>query len=244
MSGAWDGESMQSEEALMQIRLFSGNGMRAALAELAPKFAAETGHTLTPSYDPAKILVRRIDAGESADVLLAGEETIDLLIARGKLDPASRCRLVRNGIGLAVAAGAARPDIGTFDAFKRTLLAARSIAYTTEGASGLHFAQVIERMGIADAVRAKARTQPGGLVGELIVAGEAELAVQQIPELLAVPGIDFVGPLPAEAQKIGVTTGGIFVGTQAREAAAALLAFLRSTAAKAVFRARGFEAVE
>jgi molybdate transport system substrate-binding protein len=226
----------------MQIRLFSGNGMRAALAELGPRFEAESGYTLAASYDPAKILMRRIDAGESADVVLAGEETIDALIAAGKVDPASRCRLTRNAIGLAVRRGASRPDIATLDAFKRTLLMAPSIAYTTEGASGIHFAQVIERLGIAEAVRAKARTQPGGLVGDLIVAGEAELAIQQIPELLAVPGIDLVGPLPPEAQKIGVTAGGVFMASPAREAAAEFLAFLQRPGAVAVFRARGFEA--
>ena len=225
----------------MEIRLFSGNGMRAALAELAPQFECASGHTVAVQYDPAKVVMRRIESGESADAALLGEETLDALIALGKIDPVSRSRLVRNGIGVAVRRGADRPDISTLERLRDALIAAPSVAFTTEGASGIHFAGVIEQLGIAAAVRAKARTQPGGLVGELITSGEAELAIQQIPELLAVPGIDVVGPLPAEAQKIAVTAGGVFLGAPAAAAAAALLDFLRGPQAASVFRACGFE---
>jgi len=225
----------------MRIRLFSGNGMRAALAELGAQFERAAGHSLDVSYDPAKIVLRRIESGESADAALLGEDVLEQLVAQGRIEPGSRCRLVRNGIGVAVRRGAPRPDISSLEAFRRALLAAPAIAFTTHGASGIHFAEVIDRLGIGPQVRAKARTQPGGLVAELVVAGEAELAVQQIPELLAVPGVDLVGPLPAEVQKIGVTAGGVFAAAPAREPALALLAFLRSAPAAAVFRARGFE---
>ena len=227
----------------MQIEVFSGNSMRAALAELAPAFERASGHGYRVSYDPARIVLRRIDNGESADLALLGEDVIEQLIARGTLDAASRRDLVRNGIGLAVRAGAARPGIATRDAFVRTLRAAASIAYTSEGASGVYFAALIDRLGIGAEVRAKARTQPGGLVGELIVAGQAEMAIQQLPELLAVPGIDVVGPLPDEVQKIGTTTAAIFARSQARAEAQALIDFLASAPAREVLRARGFEPV-
>jgi molybdate transport system substrate-binding protein len=225
----------------MQIELFSGNSMRAALAELAPAFERESGHTFHASYDPARIVLRRIDDGESADLALLGEDVIDQLIARGTLIGASRRALVRNGIGLAVRSGAPRPDIATTDKFVRALREAPAIAYTSEGASGVYFAALIDRLGIGDEVRAKARTQPGGLVGELIIAGQAEVAIQQLPELLAVPGIDVVGALPPQLQKIGTTAAAIFARSQAQEVAASLIDFLARAPAQEVLRAKGFE---
>jgi molybdate transport system substrate-binding protein len=227
----------------MQIHVFSGNSMRAALAALAPRFERASGHSYRVSYDPARLVLRRVDNGETADVALLGEDVIEQLIARGTLDASSRRALVRNGIGLAVRAGAAHPNIATRDALIETLRAARSIAYTSEGASGVYFAGLVERLGIGETVRAKARTQPGGLVGELIVAGQAEMAIQQLPELMAVPGIEVVGPLPDEMQKIGTTVGAIFTASKARAEARALIEFLASTPAREVMRSCGFEPV-
>jgi molybdate transport system substrate-binding protein len=126
-------------------------------------------------------------------------------------------------------------------ALKAALLAAKSIAHTTSGASGIHFSGVVKRLGIADEIRAKAVTNQGGLIGELVVQGKAELAIQQIPELLAVPGVELVGPLPQELQSISVVTAGIFAGTQHAAAAKALIDFLATPAATRVFRAKGLE---
>jgi molybdate transport system substrate-binding protein len=229
------------EEARMQIQVFSGNAMRGVLSELAPRFERESGHTLQVSYDPAQIVLRRVAAGEKADAALLGVEAIDTLIERGVLSASSRRVLARNGIGLAVRAGAPKPDIATQDGFVQALRAAESIAYTSEGASGMYFAQLIERLGIGELVRAKARRQPGGLVAELVADGRAQLAIQQLPELLAVPGIDVVGPLPDGLQKIGTTAAGVFVGAPAGEAATRLIDFLAQAGAREVFRARGFE---
>jgi molybdate transport system substrate-binding protein len=142
-----------------------------------------------------------------------------------------------------VRAGKPRPDIGTVEALKRALMAAKSVAYTQEGASGMHFSGVIERLGIADAVRAKAVRQPGGLIGELVAAGKAEIAIQQVPELMAVPGIDLVGPLPDDIQLVTVTCTGIISGTKQAEAARAFIDFLASPAAAQVIRAKGLEPV-
>jgi molybdate transport system substrate-binding protein len=225
----------------MEIHVFSGNGMRAALAELTPRFERESGNTLRVSYDPAQIILRRVDNGETADVALLGEEAIDRLVAAGIVAASSRRLLARNGIGLGVRAGAPKPDIATREAFVQALRAADSIAYTSEGASGIYFADLIERLGIGDTVRAKARTQPGGLVGELVVAGQAQMAIQQLPELLAVPGIEVVGPLPDEVQKINTTAAGVFTRSQAGAAASSLIEFLASAPAREVFRAKGFE---
>ncbi|MCC7081862.1 MAG: substrate-binding domain-containing protein [Burkholderiales bacterium] len=225
----------------MRIEVFSGNGMRAALAQLAPQFERASGDTLQVSYDPGQIILRRVEAGETADAVVVGEETIDRLIARGFVAAASRRVLTRNGIGLAVRAAAPKPDIATEAGFVQALRAARSIAYTSEGASGIYFAALIERLGLADMVRAKARTQPGGLIGELILTGEAEIAIQQLPELLAVPGIDVVGPLPDTVQKIATTAAGVFAGSSAATQAADLIEFLASPRARAVFRACGFD---
>jgi len=225
----------------MQIDVFTSNSMRSVFAALSPEFERATGHTLAVSYDPAQIMLRRIAQGESADVALLGDTAIDALIAQGKIVAASRCLLVRLGVGVGVRAGMPKPRIDTVEAFKQALLAAPSIAHTSEGASGLHFSTVVEQLGIAAQVKAKARTQPGGLVGELVMAGVAELAIQQIPELLAVPGIELVGPLPAELQKMSVTAGGIFTSSRRAEASQALLDFLVSPRARAVFLALGFE---
>ncbi len=227
----------------MPIEVFSGNGMRAALTELAPLFERETGLSYSVRYDPGKVLLRRIAQGESADVVLAGDETVDELAAQGIVTAASQRPLVRNGIGLAVRKGLPRPDISSRAALIAALRAAASVAYTSEGASGIYFAGLIDRLGIGAEVRAKARTQPGGLVGDLLVAGKADLAIQQMPELLAVAGIDVVGPLPDEVQKIGTTVGAVFARAKRPDEAVRFIAFLASGTARPVLRARGFEPV-
>jgi molybdate transport system substrate-binding protein len=155
----------------------------------------------------------------------------------------SRRTLARCQVGLAVRAGAPKPDIGTVEALKRALIAAKSVAYTQEGASGMHFSGVIERLGIAEAVRAKAVRQPGGLIGELVAAGKAEIAIQQIPELMAVPGIELAGPLPAEIQLITVSSAGVFSGTKHAAAAQSFIDFVASPAAAQVIRSKGLEPV-
>jgi molybdate transport system substrate-binding protein len=140
-----------------------------------------------------------------------------------------------------VRAGAPKPDVSSTPALKTALLAAKSIAHTTSGASGIHFSGIVKRLGIAEEIRAKAVTNQGGLIGELVARGEAELAIQQIPELLAVPGVELVGPLPQELQSISVLAAGIFTGTQRAGRAKALIDFLATPAAMRVFRAKGLE---
>lgn len=225
----------------MNLHLFAGNSIRATLDALVPDFERQTGHVVAVTYEPAKIMLRRIAAGERADAVIMNGAGLDELIAAGTVDRASRREIARLQIGVAVRRRAPRPDIGTVAAFRETLLAAPTIACTGEGASGLHFAQVIERLGIAEPLRPKLRTRPGGLIAELLLTGEAELAIQQIPELLAVPGVDVIGPLPAEVQKTGINIAGVFAGSQAKDAASALLAHLTTARAAQVLREKGLD---
>ncbi|HEV7801915.1 MAG TPA: substrate-binding domain-containing protein [Burkholderiales bacterium] len=174
----------QHSPAGAPLKVFVSNSLRGVLDALRPEFERASGYALDISYDPAQVMLRRIGAGESADLVILGAAAIDTLVEQGKVDGASRRTLGRCGSGLAVRSGAPRPDIGSVDALKRALLEAKSIIHTSEGASGIHFARLVETLGIADAVKAKARTQPGGLVAQRVASGEVELGVQQIPELL------------------------------------------------------------
>jgi len=223
------------------IKVFASNSIRAVMGELVPQFERATGHKVSVSYDPAKVMLARIERGEAADLAITGSTAVDQLVKQGKILASSRRVLARCRVGIAVLAGQPRPDISSLAAFKRALLGAKSVAYTQEGASGMHFASVIERLGIAEQVKAKAVRQPGGLIGELVAAGKAEIAIQQIPELMAVAGIELVGPLPADIQLVTVSTVGIFAATQQAEAAHALIEFLTTPAAVKVMKARGLE---
>jgi molybdate transport system substrate-binding protein len=224
-----------------EIKVLCSNSTHAVMDELVPEFERASGHKVSISYDPAKIMLQRIQRGETADLAILGAPAIDDLTKQGKIAAGSRRDLARCGIGVAVRAGAPKPDIGSVEAFKRALLNAKSVAHTESGVSGMHFAGLIERLGIAEQVKAKARTQPGGLVGELVASGEAEIAVQQIPELMAVPGIEVVGPLPRELQKITLVSAGIFAASRDPEAAQALIEFLSTPAAARVYKAKGLE---
>lgn len=221
------------------LNLCSGNGMSASFRELMPLFERAHDCKVAMHFEPAQILLREIKAGLTVDVGILGKGTLDQLAQDGDIIADSVRVLTRNGIGVGVLKGAPKPDLSTLDSFKRALLAAKSVAYTTEGASGIYFAGLIEKLGIANEIRAKAKTQPGGLVADLVVNGSAELAVQQIPEIMAVAGVDYAGPIPAEVQSISVNAGGIFVQSQQRALAQVLLDFLRSPDAARVFWARG-----
>ena len=223
------------------LHLFTSNSTRGVLAELLPQFEQTTGTPVAASYDPALVMLKRIEAGETADLAILGQAAIDALAATGRIVPDSRRTLARCGVGVAVGAGAPKPDVSSVEAFKAALLAAKSIAHTTSGASGIHFTNVIKRLGIAEQIEPKAVKNEGGLIGELVVRGEAELAIQQIPELMAVRGLELVGPLPQELQSISIVAAGIFAGTSRGDAARALLDFLATPAAMRVFRAKGLE---
>ena len=222
------------------INVMGSNSMRGVMDALVPQFEAATGYKVAITYDPAKRMLNRIRGGETADLAIIGSGAIDDLVKDGIIAPDTRV-LARSSVGMAVRAGAPKPDIGSVERFTDAILKARSIAYTIDGASGMHFAELIERLGIADAVKAKAKRQPGGLVGEIVARGEAEVAIQQISELMAVSGIDLVGPIPQSLQKTTVIAGGVFRGAREPEAARALLSFLATPQAANVIRAKGLD---
>jgi len=217
--------------------------MRSVLVDTAEAFTREKGVAFSASYQSTVALMERIASGESADVAIITDAAIETLVAQGRVSRESRRDLASSSVGLAVRAGAPRPDISTPDALKHALLSARSITYTLTGASGIHFARVIGQLGIADAINAKA-TVRDGLAGELAARGEVELAVQQISELMQAKGIDIVGPLPAEVQKSTVFSAGIFAAAKAPGDAATLIAWLSRPATAAIIRAKGMEPLQ
>lgn len=224
-----------------QVRVFTSNSMRTMLNNNVSKFEHESGHAVLISFDPAEVTIRKIEKGEMADLAILGEGAIDRLVTEGKIVEATRRALVRSDAGIGVRAGAPHPDISSVDAFKRALLQARSIAYASEGASGIHFSRVIEKLGIANEVRAKAKTRPGGLLAELLVSGEVDLAIQHFPELMAVKGVELVGPFPPGLQFANVLVAGIFARATQPVAAAALVDFLTTPFAAQMFLAEGLQ---
>ena len=226
----------------MALRIFASNSVRGVTEALLPSFSSPGGVPVEVVFDAAKALLRRIAAGEPADVALLGTPTLEELAARGVIDRSSMRPLASSGVGVGVKSGTPHPKIDTVDAFRRMLLEAESIAHTTEGASGMYFSSLLDTLGLAEQVRPKTRTRPGGLVGEVLVAGGAQIGIQQISELRAVPGIDVVGPLPAGVQKIFGNAAGVFAGSANPGGSAALIAFLTSAAAAPVYEAHGLTA--
>ena len=223
-----------------EIKVMSSTGVRSVLEVLVPEFEKASGHKVVIDWNTAANLKGKIDKGETFDVAILTAPLIDKAIAEGKVVAATKAAIAHAGLGLAVKAGAPKPDIGTAEAFKRTLLAAKSVSYTTTGASGTYFVHLTERLGIADAVKAKAKTLPGGPIAELVARGESEMAVQLVPELRAVPGVEVV-PLPAELQDYIVLTGGVGTGAKQPQAGAALMKFLTAPSAVPVIKSKFME---
>jgi molybdate transport system substrate-binding protein len=223
-----------------EIKLLASNGVTAILRELGPEFERVSGNTLKIELDVASALKTRIEGGEAFDVAILTAGITDDLIKAGKL-AGSRADIARSGVGVAIRAGAPKPDISTADAFKQTLLAAKSVAYTTQGASGQYFASLLVKLGIADEIKAKAKLLPGGAVAELVARGEAELAVQQISELLPVAGAEFLGPLPPELQSYTVFSAAIGANAKDPASAKALIEFLTAPKVAPVLKTKRME---
>lgn len=224
-----------------EITILASNGVKAAVVELIPQFERETGHKLKFTWGASNLLTKQIESGEAFDVVIVTPSLIKGLIQQGKVVDGSAVNLARVGLGVAVKQGAPKPDISTVEAFKNTMLNAKAIAYTTAGQSGLHFISVTEKLGIADQVKAKGKTVPSGAAAEFIVKGEADTAVQLIPELASVPGVEVVGPFPAELQNYIVLTGGVGTNAKDKVAAQALIKYLTTPTAISVIKAKGME---
>jgi len=221
-----------------EVKVLSTVGMQPATPELFAQFEAATGHRVVVTYGLAAVLKTKFLEGAPADVLILTAPIIDDLGKQGKVVPESKKDVARSGVGVAVKAGAPKPDIGTPEALKAAVLAAKSVGYSREGASGVAFARVMERLGISDQVKAKYK-DTGTKAGEMVAAGEIDLAAAQIPELMAVPGVDVVGPLPAELQTVTIFSVGLASSSQDSAAARALIEFLAGPVAAPVYKAKG-----
>ncbi len=229
------------------VKVLATTAMKTVFEELAPQFQAATGKSLTASFGPSVQIEKRLNEGEAADVAVLTKAAAKDMMARGKVFPGSLVDIARSSLGVAVRRGAPKPDISSVDAFKRALLSAKSVAVSRPvgaGLSGAHMAKVFQDLGIAEAMAAKAKYGAGGvsgLVGLIIERGEAEIGVQQIAELKAVPGIDYVGPLPEALQAVTPFTAAIPTGAANAEAARKLIDFLTTPQAKGVIAAKGLE---
>jgi molybdate transport system substrate-binding protein len=224
-----------------ELRVLSSNGVHSVMVDMVPAFERATGHKISIDYNTANQVIDRLKTGEKADMVIITRPTADGLIKEGKIIKGTDKILGRSGVGVAIRAGLPKPDISTPEALKRALLEAKSITFTKTGGSGIHFMKVAERLGIADQVNAKAKVPEGGAVGPLVARGDAEMAVQQIPELMAVKEIQYVGPLPKELQTSTVFTTGVMTDARQPEAAKALIDFLTTPAAVSAFKAKGLE---
>src|ERR1700731_3271298 len=231
-----------------EVRVMISGGLTAAYKALVPEFERLTGNKVLTAYGPSmgttvNAIPVRLERGEPADVLIMVGYALGDLIKQGKVIADSRVDLVKSPIGIAVKSGAPKPDISSSDAVKRALLAAKSIAYS-DSASGVYVStEMFEELGIADAMKDKARKIPATPVGEIVARGDAEIGFQQISELLPVAGVDIVGPLPPDVQKITVFSAGIATVSKEPDAGKALIKFLASPDASAAIVKSGMEPI-
>jgi len=203
-----------------------------------PQFERATGNKVTTLWVPSVQMMNRLKGGETVDLVVLSAASLDELIGAGIVR--DRVDLAKSGVGVAVRAGAPKPDISSGEALKRAVLAAKSVVYST-GPSGIYLAGLFQRMGITEQVKPKLKQVQGEPAGAAVARGEAEIGFQQVSELLPVPGIDLVGPLPPDVQQITTFSAGLHVGAREPDAAKALLKFLTAPAAEPVIRKKGME---
>jgi molybdate transport system substrate-binding protein len=231
-----------------EIRVMTSGAFTEALRDLATQYERVTKNTVVTTYgasmrDAPDSIPSRLRRGEPVDVVILAAQALDELIAQKQVAAGSRVDLVRSSIGIAVRAGAPRPDVSSVEALTRTLLGAKSIAYSSS-ASGVYLStELFQRLGIADRIKAKSRRIESEPVGAVVARGDADIGFQQMSELLPVRGIDIIGPLPAGAQRVTVFAAGVAVAAKAPDAARTLIAFLASPAAAAAIRKSGLEPV-
>lgn len=227
-----------------ELKLLTTGAFKPVVTALVAEYEQKSGDKVIVANDTAGALVRRIESGETFDLVVLTPPAIEALSKKGIVVPGSAVNLAKVGIGVAVKEGSPIPDIGSVEAFKRALLEAPSVAYidpAAGGSSGIYLAGLFQRLGIAGQIKPKAVLVPGGLVAERVVTGEAALAVHQISEILAVKGASLVGPLPAEIQNHTIYTGGIGASARDPGAAQALLKLLASEDAIRVLKEKGME---
>jgi molybdate transport system substrate-binding protein len=234
LAGVW----LSGEAAAADIRLMCPPPMRAVITDLAAAFQRASGHSVTIVLAPSKAIIARLEAGETVDIAILTATATDALIKAGRL--ARRVDLARSTIGVAVRHGAPPPDVASADAFRQTLLAAKSFARNDGADSGTYMKELIERLDIADEMKPKTTLVPSGYVAELVARGEVELGAQQVSELMSVAGVD-VTPLPTELQHVMIFSAGIAPAPASPAAVDALLEFLTTPAVAPFFKAHGLD---
>jgi molybdate transport system substrate-binding protein len=223
------------------VRVLSTLALKGAVGRLAGQHQAAVGERIDADFAPTLALLDRLRGGEGADIVILTREGLDELVREGSVVAESCIDLARSCVGIAVKAGAAQPDIATEAALRAALLAARSVAYSRIGASGILFAQLIEHLGIASEIKARATIIPSGFTAERLVSGEADLAVQQISELKQVADVEAVGPIPHELQTPAVFSAGRMTASEKADQAHRLLRYLASPEVASVLRQCGLE---
>ena len=226
-----------------EVRVISAGAVRAIVSDLAKAYEKETGNTVTLTFGTVGVVRQKL-ASDPADVVILSDTALEDTIAKGGVAAGSRADIGRTGMGVGVREGAAKPDISSVEALKRTLLAAKSIVYVdpAQGAtSGIHFAGVLKQLGIAEDVKPKTTLVPGGYPAELVAKGDVELVVHQISEIVPVRGVALVGPLPKELQKVTTYSAGLAAKATDAETGRGFIAFLTRPELKAKLAEAGLD---
>jgi len=232
---------------ISEIKILSTTAMKTSLDELTPEFERTTGHKLVFSFGPSARIAKLVGDGETNDIAIVTAQGIQDLIKQGKIVPGTGTEIARSAMGLAVQKGAPRPDISSAEKFKQAMLAAKSLGMSNPvggGQSGANLMMIFERLGITEAMKSKTTYGPGGpagLIGNFLLRQEVEIGIQQMPELMAVPGIDIVGPLPPEIQSMTVFSVGLSTTANNADGGRALIKFLATPAAARVMKKNGME---
>ena len=242
---AWSGNSVWSTAKATEIKLLSAVALHPAIDALVPDFENSSGHKVSVAYGTAGDVAERVQKGEPVDLVITATARIDQLQAQGKVVAGDRTIIAKVGVGAFIRKGSAKPDISSADTFKRSMLAARSIAYPDPaggGASGIYVAKLLERLGIAVEMKPKTKLfPPTEVLYGSVASGEVEIGFNQISEILAQPTVELAGPLPSAIQNYTQFAPGIVTGSSQTDAGRALVTFLSSPAAQTVLKTKGFE---
>jgi molybdate transport system substrate-binding protein len=223
-----------------EIKVLCSTALKTVMQELVPQFERATGHKVVVEYGVSAGMQRRVEAGEPFDAIFLTVKQLDALVQGGKIAPGTRTPIARSGMGIAIHAGAARPDISTVDALKRTLLAAKSIAYAKEGAAGVYFIALGKRLGIVEQLKLKGMDS-GDAVAEAVASGGAEFGILPVSEILPVKGAALLGEFPKDVQEYAISVGGVSAAAKQAGAAKELIKFLTAPSAVPVIKKKGME---
>ena len=244
LGAVWGAISMAQPAGAAEIKVLTTGAFKQVVVALVPEFEKATGHKVVLDNGTVGQLQKRVDAGEAFDVLVLSPKGIEDYIKSGKIAAGSNANLAKVGVGVMVKEGAPKPDISSVEAFKQALLKAKSVGYidpASGGSSGIYVAGLLDKLGIADQIKPKAKLQKGGHVSDLVKAGEAEIGIHQISEIVGQPGVTLVGPLPKEIQNYTTYAVGVSAAAKQAEAAKAFIKVLTGPSAAAALKSVGME---